>query len=305
MGLFHVLGYQLSGESVLGAEQGGGGVEGGVSLTGVRQEQCSLTQCRALFQTFSQKFVGHSGAISQLVVSPDGRRLVSCGEALFVWEVLSARSFSPLPPSRPALLPKSASPRRKAPVPTSYEPVHAHSFTPIIGRKPVTANNGSTCSSSSSSSSNSSEADSPNDSPDRANDGRRGASLSKEVDIGSEMRNSPPQGGDEEESIVTSEEIIIDHAPQGGVQLTVKSRGRGEPSSMSLPAPPIFGAQKHYKYVPPAFSKPGELYMAPPDHAGMRLRRVIGCSGRGRNNIVWAATTGKFVKAKGNRGKGM
>ena len=115
-----------------------------------------------------------------------------------------------------------------------------------------------------------------------------------EVDIGS----------DKEESSVTSEEIIIDHTPQGGVELTVKSRGQGKPSSVSLPALPILEAQKHYKYVPPAFSKPGELYVAPPDHAGMRLRRVIGCSGRGRNNIVWVATTGKFVKLKGNGEKG-
>ena len=238
--------------------------------------------------------MGHSGAISQLVVSPDGRRLISCGEALFVWEVLSARSFSPLPPSRPALLPRSASPRRKAPVPTSYEPVHAHSFTPVIGKKPVTTNNDNAYRSSSSNSSSSSEAGSVKDGPDCANDGR-GASPSLEVDIGS----------DKEESSVTSEKIIIDHTPQGGVELTVKSCGQGEPSSVSLPAPPVPGTQKHYKYVPPAFSKPGELYVAPPDHAGMRLRRVIGCSGQGRNNIVWAAATGKFVKSEEQWEKGM
>ena len=271
MGLFHVLGYQLSGEWVRGC--GGGWV--------------SLTSSN-FTSSILQKFVGHSETISQLLVSPDSRRVISCGEALFVWEILSGRSFSPLPQSQPALLPKSASPRRKAPVPTSYEPVDAHSFTPMVSKKPETTNNGI--------SSSSDEEGSAKDNRDGENNGR-GVSPSEGFAFGTEMQNSPSRGSDKENSSVTSDEIIIDHTPQGGVELTVKSHSQ-EPSSKVFPAPAIPRAQKHYKYIPPMFSKPSELYVALPDHAGMRLRTVIGCSGGGRNNIVWVATTGKFVKAE-------
>ena len=233
---------------------------------------------------FFQKFVGHLEMVSQLVVSPDSRRVISCGEALFVWEILSGRSFSPLPQSRPALLPKSASPRRKVPVPTSYEPVHVHSFTPLANKKPETTSSGSCCSSD--------EDGSAKDDGGGEGNGIR-ASPSKRV---MEMQDSVSQEGDKEESSITSDEIIIDHSPQGGVILTVKNHSQGPSSPNDLSAPAIAKAQKHYRYITPTFSKPSELYVAPPGHAGMKLRRVIGCSRHGKNNIAWATMAGKFVK---------
>lgn len=241
--------------------------------------------CTAFLQIL-QKFVGHSDTISQLVVTPDSRRIVSCGEALFVWELLSHRSSSPPSQPHPLVLPKSSSPRRKAPLPTSYEPLDAHSFTPLVTRKLETAKDGISCSSDGESGSN--------DGGNSSNGGK--AFPSQRIDDESQTKDSTSQDSTRE-SITTTDEIIIDHTPRGGVELTVKSHSKN-PSTETLPVPTIPRSQKHYKYNPPAFSKPSELYVVPASHAGMRLRRVLGYSGQGRNNLVWVATAGELIKAR-------
>ena len=77
-------------------------------------------------------FIGHSEPVSQLCVSQDDTRLVSCGDAIFVWNLsLHTPPLSPTPASHPPTIPKSSSPRRRAPSPMSFEHLKAHSFTPL------------------------------------------------------------------------------------------------------------------------------------------------------------------------------
>ena len=80
-----------------------------------------------------QVFIGHSEQISQLLVSPDGQRVVSLGDAIFFWDFL-APSQSSSTPSLPPLPHNSSmfsvSPRVGPPVPTTFEPLKKHLFTP-------------------------------------------------------------------------------------------------------------------------------------------------------------------------------
>ena len=79
-------------------------------------------------------FIGHSEEISRLLITRDGRRIISTAAAIFFWDFLSP---PPLPssPSLPhpshntSLL--SVSPRIGPPVPTNYEPLKSHQFTPL------------------------------------------------------------------------------------------------------------------------------------------------------------------------------
>ena len=77
-------------------------------------------------------FIGHSEPVTQLCVSQDDTRLISCGDAIFIWDLsLHTPPLSPPAPSRPSIIPKSSSPRRRAPSPMSFEHLKAHSFTPL------------------------------------------------------------------------------------------------------------------------------------------------------------------------------
>ena len=90
-----------------------------------------------------QVFVGHSEPVSQLLVTPNGARLISSGDAIFFWDFLAP---PPLPTSHPPTstsptlpLPKhhtsmfSVSPRVGPPAPTNFEPLNNHVFTPLPG----------------------------------------------------------------------------------------------------------------------------------------------------------------------------
>ena len=82
-----------------------------------------------------QVFIGHSECISQLLVSSDGRRVISTAGAIFFWDFLSSpppASPSPPSPSLPSHHTSmfSVSPRVGPPAPTNYEPFKNHIFTP-------------------------------------------------------------------------------------------------------------------------------------------------------------------------------
>ena len=77
-------------------------------------------------------FIGHSEPVTQLCVSQDDTRLISCGDAIFIWDLpyTLLPSHLLLLPVLP-IIPKSSSPRRRAPSPMSFEHLKAHSFTPL------------------------------------------------------------------------------------------------------------------------------------------------------------------------------
>lgn len=72
--------------------------------------------------------------MSQLIVSQDNNRVISCGECLFLWDMTPFSSLSPAstsPPSHTVSVPDS--PRKNAPSPISYEPLRTESFTsPVV-----------------------------------------------------------------------------------------------------------------------------------------------------------------------------
>ena len=90
-----------------------------------------------------QVFVGHSEPVSQLLLSPDGSRVISSADAVFFWDYLAPSP--PSPPSLPSPPPHnnslfSVSPRTGPPAPTNFEPLKNHVFTP---QPPVTDKVGS------------------------------------------------------------------------------------------------------------------------------------------------------------------
>ena len=79
-----------------------------------------------------QVFIGHSEPITEVLFSPDGDQVVSCGDAIFLWDFLGSTPRTSTPPHSPHKpLPRSVSPRRSAPAPVNYEPIKMHSFTPL------------------------------------------------------------------------------------------------------------------------------------------------------------------------------
>ena len=60
--------------------------------------------------------------MNSLILSPDNSHIVSCGEAILIWDISSNH------------LPRSVSPRKHAPSPISYEPININVFTPVISR---------------------------------------------------------------------------------------------------------------------------------------------------------------------------
>jgi len=43
-------------------------------------------------------FIGHSDSISNVIIMPDSKSVVSFGEAIFVWDFLASESGSVVPP---------------------------------------------------------------------------------------------------------------------------------------------------------------------------------------------------------------
>jgi len=43
-------------------------------------------------------FIGHSDSISNVIIMPDSKSVVSFGEAIFVWDFLASESGSFVPP---------------------------------------------------------------------------------------------------------------------------------------------------------------------------------------------------------------
>ena len=101
-----------------------------------------------------QVFIGHSEVIPQLEVTADGRSVLSCGDAVFLWDFLATSkpwepaaeappsssssalpSLSSLPPSQLNSF-MSVSPRKGVPNPAMYEPLLMHDFTPRVADKP-------------------------------------------------------------------------------------------------------------------------------------------------------------------------
>ena len=84
-----------------------------------------------------QVFIGHSSSISQVQFTPLGSHVISCGDAVFIWEFLGP--IPPLHPFYPSTPPRqqkvtslrSASPRKRAPAPLHFEPLKMQSFTPV------------------------------------------------------------------------------------------------------------------------------------------------------------------------------
>lgn len=43
-----------------------------------------------------QVFIGHSENVSKIVFTPDGKNLLSVGEAIYMWDFLAVRPPSPI-----------------------------------------------------------------------------------------------------------------------------------------------------------------------------------------------------------------
>ena len=88
-------------------------------------------------------FIGHCGEISQVLFTPDGHHVISCGDAIFMWDFLGvACDSASLPATPPKATPtspqlpttsglQSASPRKQVPAPAIYDPLKMQSFTPM------------------------------------------------------------------------------------------------------------------------------------------------------------------------------
>ena len=82
-----------------------------------------------------QVFIGHSGDISQVTFNSNSQQVMSCGDAIFIWDFLGVKQHAhSTPPSSPRSLVhglQSASPRKRVPAPTSYDPLKMQTFTPL------------------------------------------------------------------------------------------------------------------------------------------------------------------------------
>ena len=81
------------------------------------------------------------------------------------------------------------------------------------------------------------------------------------------------------------------HTPKGdGVQIKLATPTKQETNdnidSQSM---------KRYNYNPPTYSKPSQLYLAPPTQNGIQLFYLTGFNKSGRNNIHWNQSKGKYI----------
>lgn len=100
------------------------------------------THCENTVSYLIQVFISHSEPISCVEFSLDSRRVISCGDAIFIWDFMARQGCKTVPSSSPPSTPPpssqhppisftSASPRKRAPTPVDYEPLKMHSFTPL------------------------------------------------------------------------------------------------------------------------------------------------------------------------------
>ena len=93
-------------------------------------------------------FIGHSDLITDVCFTSDGRYLLSCGDAIFLWELMggaltptpsssTSHAGTPVkttpPPRTSSALSglRSASPRKRVPTPAAYDPLKMQVFTPM------------------------------------------------------------------------------------------------------------------------------------------------------------------------------
>ena len=252
--------------------------------------------------------MGHSGEVSQILVSPDGRHIITTASAIFFWDFLSLPD--PLVSASDSSL-LSVSPRVGPPAPTNYEPLKCHQFTP----RPTSFHN--------------------NEKKKSVRISLRGQASDKR-EVGGEGVVCEGVTGEErgcevgycessDDDEVHSEDngdVIIEHVshththththhthtpythththtqssdeevhvevPSISSQSTPSQSSHDhQAASHSMPV-----AEKHYKPRPPHSSLAAHLYMAPPDEVGIERKAVLGMSGRGRGNVVWQAGTG-------------
>ncbi|CAI8047359.1 WD repeat-containing protein 90 [Geodia barretti] len=253
-----------------------------------------------------QVFIGHSEDISRLLITPDGRRIISTAAAIFFWDFLSP---PPLPssPSLPhpshntSLL--SVSPRIGPPVPTNYEPLKSHQFTPLpsaplnnenksvrIALRNVT---------------NTTTGEVGEWRTREEGEGVRGGKCEGVSGEEEESEEGSDDSSEEDEGEEGNEELIIEHSSTDEVHIEVQSgsdqSNLSEPSrdqqAVAARSAPV--AERHYRPHPPRSSLATHLYVAPPNQVGVERRAVLGMSGRGRGNVVWQPTTGLFAYSSG------
>lgn len=96
-------------------------------------------------------FIGHSASISQVQFTPLSGHVISCGDAVFIWEFLGLlHPLHPFHPSTPTPSQghkvtsslRSASPRKRPPAPVHYEPLKMQTFTPLVQHSLKTKSHG-------------------------------------------------------------------------------------------------------------------------------------------------------------------
>eukprot|EP00731_Ephydatia_muelleri_P028595 Em0020g239a len=220
-----------------------------------------------------QVFIGHSDVIPQLEVTADGRSVLSCGDAVFLWDFLAHSKMweptaecppstaplrSPPSPTPSSSLPPSqlnsfmsVSPRKGVPNPVIYEPLEVHQFTPKATAKDVLEPHGT-----------------------------RPQQKTTEQALGewSGKKKGEEEGKMEEKKRKDSLSSDDKQPARDAIRVEPRMFQSSPPHTLTPPSPTLTPplAQKHFDVRHPCFPPSDCLYVAPPSQEGMRLRKVLG-----------------------------
>ncbi|KAK3091415.1 hypothetical protein FSP39_019740, partial [Pinctada imbricata] len=267
-----------------------------------------------------QVFIGHSENVSKLMWTPDGKSLLSVGEAIYVWDFMAYRPPSPTegreyretsypPYHQPEKVFDSVSNISKSLADTYMElprtpprPVHrgspGHRSPPISNNyaspvlkepsKPLDTTN---------SPGRLTDISSIPKASTRENDIESLPSSSVRLDLPGVGKRSVPAPMHVPEPLET---IHLDDAVQSHplqrspdnrkVKKAFGQKPGDKPGDVSKPT-----SCKHFQQREKIYGVAQRRYTAPPNQAGIKLRSVIGFNGSGRDNMVWQPDTGLFA----------
>lgn len=255
-----------------------------------------------------QVFIGHSENVSKIVFTPDGKNLLSVGEAVYMWDFLAVRPPSPVEGREYRETPFPFMDKTEAindilhvsyqelprtpPKPIMKSPGNRrHQFSP-----PRPSQNTSVSRIDDLSSIHRPPTDIETESSDREEVVLVGPDLKDRYDGTSDTDSV----GSDKKTGLGNRSRVQQHKRRTspGKKRRAPSKGRSPKKDRNTDANKPT-CKKHFQQRERCYGLAQRRYIAPPNQAGVQLKSIIGYNGNARNNLIWQADTGLFVYTTG------